>query len=1310
MRALAILAVMVVPVMAAADQRVPLRNGWTLQSAARIAATGDTLSKPGVDTSAWHKVTVPNTVVGALVENGTYPDPYFAMNLRKIPGTTYPIGERFTLLPMPADSPFKPSWWYRTEFTVQPGAANRQVSLHFDGINYRANIWLNGTQLASARDVAGVFRRYEMDVTQHLHASGSNVLAVEVIAPEPHDLSIMWVDWNPTPPDKNMGLWGDVYLTESGPIALRDPLVVPALAVPALDRATLTISADVWNRTDAAVTGVVRGSIETIRFEERVTLGPRERKRVTFSPDRFTQLAIAGPRVWWPYRMGRQELYTLSLTADANGAASDAKQVTFGIQHMSSELTAEGHRLFKVNGKPILVRGGGWASDMLLRPKSTDRLEAELRYVREMGLNTIRLEGKLETDEFYDLADRYGVLIMAGWCCCDQWELWDKWDEEDHRVGPASLRDQILRMRNHPSMLVWLNGSDFPPPAKVERAYLDVLSELQWPKPILSNATGTAGPVSGPSGVKMLGPYDYVPPGYWLTDKKNGGAFGFATEIGPGAAVPPIESLKRIVPADRLWPMNDVWTYHAGGDEFKDLKLFTAALDARYGKPRDLEDFTRKAQALAYEGQRAMFEAYGGNRYRSTGVIQWMLNNAWPSMIWHLYDYFLRPAGGYYGTKKACEPLHVQYAYDNGAVVVVNDRQEAVKGLRVSAQVFDLNLVPKFSKDDVIDLPADSVARPFTIPVPAVSTTTYFVRLTLTDAASPSAAPLSTNFYWLSTKPDVLDWNNAKWFYTPTKSHADLKALSQLPATRLSIVARADAGAKDSAIVTVENSGQALAFQVHLKLVDGSTGEEPLPVYWDDNYFALMPGEKREIRVSTPLAAKSAALAVEARAWNVPAMKVALGAERQADSPGDDKYRFQGRGGAQSIALAARDGAMTWTWPAIPPASWDTGFIGLRVSADASVDSPVVRISAGSTQIDQHLDRGARGLRWLNLSSLRGRLSPGTTVEIRGDGVTIASDATLRTFDNRLDLSQRILVLAPHPDDAELAAFGLYADRQATVVTVTSGNAGDFNYRDNVSDPAEHYQLKGYLRAVDSVTVPWQGGIPPDRTYNMGYFDARLKEMRSRPSEPVAEVYGPNQDVAVYRRANLSTMLPNESRTATWNHLVEDLVAVLTRVNPSIVVMAHPALDNHPDHQFASVALAEALERWNGRATFLLYTNHASENLYPFGPPDTFVPLPPWSASEIAVQSLYVHPLDATLQRRKLFALESHHDLRLSPAEQASCGIPGLKRRDDYPRTPAVDYFRRAPRPEELFFVFDRDGVRNVIKTFLASPAAGAGQ
>jgi len=1314
MRALAILAVVLSPLVAAAEQRTPLRSGWTLQSAARVSAKGDALSKAGVDVSGWHKVTVPNTVVGALVENGHYPDPYVGMNLRKIPGTTYPIGERFTLLPMPADSPFKPSWWYRTEFTLRPGAG-RHVALHFDGINYRANIWLNGRQLASARDIVGVFRRYEIDVTQALRSDGPNALAVEVIAPEPHDLSIMWVDWNPTPPDKNMGLWGDVYLTESGPIAVRNPLVVPSLNLPALDRATLTISAEVWNMTAAPVSGTLHGAIESAGFEQPVSLGPRERKTITFSPETVKALTIASPRVWWPYRMGRQELYTLTLTARLNDAASDSQQVTFGIQQMSSELTDKGHRLFKVNGKPVLIRGGGWASDMLLRPKSTARLEAELRYVREMGLNTIRLEGKLETDEFYDLADRYGILLMAGWCCCDQWEQWDKWDEEDHRVGPASLRDQILRMRNHPSVMVWLNGSDFPPPAKVERAYLDVLAELRWPKPVLSNATDAPGPVSGPSGVKMLGPYDYVPPNYWLTDKKNGGAFGFATEIGPGAAVLPIDSLKKIVPPDRLWPMNELWTYHAGGDEFKDLKLFTAALDARYGKAKDVADFVRKSQAMAYEGERAMFEAYGGNRYTSTGVIQWMLNNAWPSMIWHLYDYFLRPGGGYYGTKKACEPLHVQYAYDDGAVVVVNDRQEGVKGLEVTAQVFDLNLVQTFSRKQTLDIAPDSVVRTFTVPVPSTSTATYFLRLTLSETASPSA-PVSTNFYWLSTRPDVLDWKNAKWFYTPTSSHADLKALSTLPPTRLSMSARPDS--TQATVVTLENSGKSLAFQVHLKLVDGTSGEELLPVYWDDNYFALMPGEKRDIRVSSP-AATSAALAVEAEAWNVARTKVEVRTQ-SAGGDADDKYRFADRGSAHTVTLSTRPatspgrpefiegrgGALSWTWPAVPQ-GWDTGILGVRVNADPAVDAPRVRISAGSTHIDEHLDRGARGLRWLNLTALRERLTTGATVDIRGEGLTIApGDATLRTFANRLDLSQRILVLAPHPDDAEIAAFGLYADRQATIVTVTSGNAGDFNYRDNVSDPAAHYQLKGYLRAIDSVTVPWQGRIPPDRTFNLGYFDARLKEMRARPDVPVSEVYGPNQDVAVYRRANISPMLSNESRTATWNHLVEDLGQVLERVNPSIIVMAHPALDNHPDHQFATVAMAEALERWTGRATFLLYTNHAAENLYPFGPPDTHVPLPPWSAGDIAVQGVYAHPLSPELQRRKLFALESMHDLRLSPAEQTSCGLPDLKRRDDYPRTPAVDYFRRAPRPEELFFVFDREGVNGVIKSFLSSAAA----
>ncbi len=845
---------------------VRLATGWTLQSSGTVREKGDVLSRTNVDVSSWHRITVPSTVVGALVESGHYPDPYVGMNLRKIPGTTYPIGKRFTPLPIPQDSPFAKSWWYRTEFRLPAAATGRSRWLHFDGINYRASIWLNGQRLAASDEVAGAFRRYRYDITGLVRASGPNVLAVEVTAPRPDDLAMTWVDWNPDPPDKNMGLWGDVYLTDTGPIAIEQAHVMPDLDLPSLETARLTISADVHNATASPASGTITGVIGSITFSQPVSLAAGERKTVMFAPADVKALTIAKPRVWWPYRMGEQPLYTLELTSDVGGARSDRHEVRFGIQEMSSELTDKGHRLFRVNGKPILIRGGGWAPDMLLRPKSTERLEAELRYTREMGLNTIRIEGRPENDEFYDLANRLGILVMAGWSCCDQWELWDKWDEEDHRVAQASLRDQILRLRNHPSVFVWLNGSDGPPPAAVERTYLDVLKNLGWTRPVISSATAKPA-ASGPSGVKMNGPYDYVPPSYWLADAKHGGAFGFATEVGPGGAVPPLESLEAMLPADRLWPINDAWKFHSATDEFYELKLFTAALEGRYGKATGVEDYARKAQALAYEGQRAMFEAYARNKYTSTGVIQWMLNNAWPSMFWHLYDYYLRPGGGYYGTKKANEPLHVQYSYDNRTIAIVNDRQEAFRGLRLSAELFDLNLVRKFSQEQTVDVAADSAVTAFAIPKPADLTTVYFVRLRLAYSAG---RPISSNFYWLSTREDVLDWAKTDWYHTPVTTHADLTALATLPATTLAVSKQAqDTTDGGAAIVTVENTGRSLAFQVHLKLVDPASGGEVLPVFWDDNYVSLLPGEKKDIRVGLPRQVRAAPLAVEAEAWNV---------------------------------------------------------------------------------------------------------------------------------------------------------------------------------------------------------------------------------------------------------------------------------------------------------------------------------------------------------------------------------------------------------------------------------------------------------
>jgi exo-1,4-beta-D-glucosaminidase len=852
---------------ALASELLPLREGWALQSSAKVAAGGERLSQPGFVAQGFTPATVPNTVLGALVSAGVHPDPYFGMNLRSLPGMTYPIAKNFVDIEMSADSPFRPSWWYRTEFELPPSFAGKSVWLRLDGINYRGRVWLNGERVATPDELVGAFRRYELDVSRLVKAGAKNALAVEVSAPGPQDLAISWVDWSPAPPDKNMGLIGAVALAASGPVTLRHPYVTTRFDHPALAPAHLTVAAELRNTTDRPATATVRGAIESGTFTQDVALGPNETRTVRFAPEAFPGLNLKKPRVWWPYQMGPAELYELRLEALVDGAVSDVQTLRFGVREVGSELTDKGHRLFKVNGRKVLVRGGGWAPDMLLR-RSPERLEAELRYVREIGLNTIRLEGKLEDDELLDRADREGILVMAGWCCCDHWEQWPKWSRENREVAALSLRDQALHLRSHPSVLVWLNGSDGPPPPDIEKRYLDVLRDAGWPLPILSSATAVKSKVSGPSGVKMTGPYDYVPPSYWLLDKQRGGAQGFNTETSPGPAVPPIESLKRMLPADHLWPIDDHWNFHAGGNEFANVALFTAALEGRYGPARNAEDYARKAQALAYEGQRAMFEAYARNKYTSTGVIQWMLNNAWPSLIWHLYDYYLRPGGGYFGTKKACEPVHVQYSYDDGSIAVVSGRPEPLAGLKVAARVYDVGLVERFSKEATVDVPADGVVRALSLPPLKDLSTTYFLRLDLQDA---TGQPLSSNLYWLSTKPDVLNWAKSEWFTTPVSAHADVTGVGQLAPTSLKLAADfADRDAEGTARVRLENAGSSLAFQVRLKLTDGAGGEEILPVFWDDNYVSLLPGETRELRASYRLRDRKGRPALEAEAWNAP--------------------------------------------------------------------------------------------------------------------------------------------------------------------------------------------------------------------------------------------------------------------------------------------------------------------------------------------------------------------------------------------------------------------------------------------------------
>ena len=302
---------------------------------------------------------------------------------------------------------------------------------------------------------------------------------------------------------------------------------------------------------------------------------------------------------------------------------------------------------------------------------------------------------------------------MAGWCCCDFWERWPRWKPEDFEIAKQSLRDQIYRLRSHPSLVMWLNGSDNPPPPDVEQMYLDIEKDLFWPNPVVSSATGKKTSVTGDSGVKMTGPYEYVAPSYWEVDTPEGqpgrklcnpggcgGAYGFNTETSMGPAVPPVESIRAMVGKDHMWPIDDVWNYHAGGGEFKTIGVFSDALANRYGKSDNVEDFAIKSQMQTYEGVRAMYEAYSRNKYQATGVIQWMLNNAWPSMIWHLYDYYLRPGGGYFGAKRAMEALHPIYGYDDHSIWVVSSQYEDAKGLKLTTKIYNLDMTEKFTQDE----------------------------------------------------------------------------------------------------------------------------------------------------------------------------------------------------------------------------------------------------------------------------------------------------------------------------------------------------------------------------------------------------------------------------------------------------------------------------------------------------------------------------------------------------------------------------------------------------------------------------------
>lgn len=820
----------------AVEREIALDRDWFMQASDKVNATGETIAGPNVDLTGWWRTEVPSTVLASLYRNGEIKDPFFGKNLELIDK------DRFAR-----------AWWYRKEFSLPALKSLPHVRLFFNGINYRANIWLNGRKIGNKDEIFGSFRIFEFNISDIVRP-GKNFLAVEVFPPQLGDFTIGFVDWNPEPPDRNMGVWRPVILRLTGPVSIDNPFVQADVNVETLDEASLTITAELTNHIEEVMEGTLQAELEDIILTQRVRLKAGEKRTVKFDAEEFDKLRLRHPRLWWPHPWGEQNLYELKLKFLQKATVSDERKVIFGIREVADYLTAEGHRGFKVNGRPILIRGGGWVDDIFLADDDR-KLEAKLGYVKHMNLNAIRLEGFWgSSSKLYDLCDRLGILIMAGWSC--QWE-WDSYvgkrcDEyggiqtpEEMELIVRSFRDQVVLWRNHPSVFVWLVGSDKLPRPELERKYHDILATYDPSRPVLGAAKGLTSEASGPTRVKMNGPYDYVPPVYWFEDKKYGGAFGFNTETGPGPQPPPLESLKRMIPENHLWPIDDVWNYHCARGMFKTLGRYIEALERRYGKPRDVHDFVRKAQVANYEAMRAMFEAFVAHKPRSTGIIQWMLNAAWPKLYWQLYDYYLMPNGAFYGAKKACQPLHLLYHYREKSVYAANDYLEPRRHLRASVRLLNFRSQDIFKEERSFDIEANSSVRVLELPSLPSGEPVCFLDLRLKDG---DGKVVSQNFYWLPARGDVLDYQATTWFVTPIKEFADMRALDNLPVVKLDAECNFESNVSErKVLVKLINPAETIAFFVEMRLQKKKSRSAVLPVYWDDNYITLLPGETRTV-------------------------------------------------------------------------------------------------------------------------------------------------------------------------------------------------------------------------------------------------------------------------------------------------------------------------------------------------------------------------------------------------------------------------------------------------------------------------------
>ena len=801
----------------------------TVQNGEELLLDSWTLTREG--TSEQFDVKVPSTVAGALYEQGYFGEEDI------LNGTAYYDVDK---------SIFDDAWIYETEFDLNLDEA-RHYDLVFNGLNYYADITLNGIQIASSDTTYGVFIKREYDVTDLLKKN--NKLEVKVRRAVSRDLNIGFVDWNPRPLDESMGITQAVKLCASGSVSIQDVFVIPSLDTKEFAEADLEVRVTLKNNDNAPVNGQIALDLQDAGVcNVPFSLEAGEETIVTVTPEQAANLHVENPRVWWTYDLGTPELYALNVAVETEGGVSDEFDVTFGIREITSALNEYGYRQFTLNGKDILLKGAGWTDDIFLRdtPESIDR---QLQYVMDMNMNTVRFENIWGKDDtVYDLCDQYGLLALVGWSCQWEWEIYCG-IPEIHHVGciyePKEIdlaaryfEDQVIRLHNHASVFAWMTGSDCVPIEELEARYLETYNKYDY-RPYISSAKSLESKLTGWSGSKMAGPYEYVAPDYWYFDTKNGGAFGFNTETGIGANLPQAESLMKMIPADQLWPISDAWSKHCttSTTAMNTMDVLTNVMNNIYGEAADFNDYVRKGHALDYDGTRAMFEAFRVNTPLTTGLIQWMLNSAWPSIYWQLYDYYGVPVAAYYGTKKACEPVQLIYNYKDSHVYLVNEG--LLEGdVTVVAKVYDTASVLLSDASKTVATSYRNTVDAFDMS--AYDGKAYFLALEVKDAEGNL---LADNFYCIGAKRNVYDWKNGTWYDTPISSYSDLSFAFAQPKAAIAMgVTYADG----VYTVAVTNNSEYISYMNILKAKD-ENGNLIVPAFWSDNFFPLLPGQTKTV-------------------------------------------------------------------------------------------------------------------------------------------------------------------------------------------------------------------------------------------------------------------------------------------------------------------------------------------------------------------------------------------------------------------------------------------------------------------------------